>query len=210
MPPLTQHRNTAATAGDDDLICIQKRPDRINLYDILRLRCRYDPAIALARLLGYKISFFFLCLSLFLRHIAADDLDGLCKGIIIGIHHHLGNDGADGLRDSSSQKLLPDGILQVIADIALAHGRANRHRCKGIFFMLFSELIESGMNHTDLGRIAVADGYLTALLHQICDGLCGTFDCYLLLRQGRSQGFMSQSNYYFFLFHNPIPRFIFF
>ena len=66
------------------------------------------------------------------------------------------------------------------------------------------------MNHTDLGRIAVADGYLAALLHQIRDGFCGTFDCYLLLRQGRAQGFMSQSNYYFFLFHNPIPRFIFF
>ena len=50
-----------------------------------------------------------------------------------------------------------DSVLEIVSDIALAHGRTYRHRCSCIIFMALSEFIHGSVDHPYLWSIAVCD-----------------------------------------------------
>ena len=62
-----------------------------------------------------------------------------------------------------------DSVLEIVSDIALAHGRTYRHRCSCIIFMTLSEFIHGSVDHPYLWSIAVGDRNLKSGFDQICD-----------------------------------------
>ena len=57
------------------------------------------------------------------------------------------------------------------------------------------------MDHADLWSVAVGDDDLTVVVDEVCDCFGCIFCCDLLLRKCGSEGFMSERNDDFFLFH---------
>ena len=91
---------------------------------------------------------------------------------------------------------MAQSLLDVIADVALAHGAANieRHRRHYILGSLAGE-----QNTTDLGAITVDNGHLIAIGAQLCDILAGLLnDFQLCLCSGGTvfglQGVAAQSD----------------
>ena len=113
---------------------------------------------------------------------------------ILGIHLHLRQDGGDGSLHLPVQQLFPDGILQVIADIALAHGGADGHGGYGVRGVLPGEGGHGDIDHAHLGAVAVDDHHLVALLDQVHNGFGRVLHSGHLLRQVFAQGIAAQGD----------------
>ncbi len=98
---LLNHRDTAAAAGDHDLIGIGECLDGCNLHNVNWLGRCDDSAVAV---FGFHdiVSFVDFDVSVLLGHIAPDRLFGIIEGIVVGIDGHLGQQRADGLGDAAA------------------------------------------------------------------------------------------------------------
>ena len=143
-----------------------------------------DPEIAI---LGFRyvVSFFFLCVSLLFGKRTADQFDRIVEGIVVRIYFNLCKNRGCGFEDSSAEKLSTDGVLQVVADIALTHGRALRQRHGRDGGVRFRGGVERRLDHADLRTVAVADDDLVALADYLGDVLCGHHDVLKLVFAGR-------------------------
>ena len=101
---LLDHRDTAAAAGDHNLVCIGECLDGCDLHDVDWLGRGDDSAIAA---FGFHdvVSFVDFCVGVLLGHIAPDRLFGIIKGIIVGIDGHLRQNRADRLGDAATEQL---------------------------------------------------------------------------------------------------------
>ena len=99
---LLDYGNSAATAGDDDLVSFCQSADCFDLYNVNGLGSGNDAAEALARLFIYLISFFGFNLSIFCGHISADELGGFIKSFVIGINGYLCKNGGNRFADPAA------------------------------------------------------------------------------------------------------------
>ena len=97
--------------------------------------------------------------------------------------------------DAAGVQLGLDGLLQVIADVALGHGAAlgERH-IRGVAALVGGKL-HGQVDHAHLGAVAVADDDLVAFFHQVHDGLGGLLHQLQLLFGGISKGVAPQRHY---------------
>ena len=176
--------NTASPAGNHNLAGLCQSADGFQLHDFNGLRGGNDPAESFAGGLLHIITLFCFDLRIVSRHIAADELGGLIKGLVIRIHSYLSQDGGHSLANTPGKELRFQGILNIITHIALAHGAAHAHGSGGIVGINAAQLRHGLVYHTDLRAVAVGDGELAAGFHQICQGSGSYFDSALLLRGG--------------------------
>ena len=119
----------------------------------------------------------------------------MVEGGVLGVHLHLGDDGAHRhIADAPVQELLPEGVLQVIANICLTHGSADRQRRIPLTGVLPLEGGHSVVDDPHLGAVAVGHDHLVPVLDQVHDGLGGDLHRLRLLRQGIAQGVAAQSD----------------
>ena len=103
-------------------------------------------------------------------------------------------------------ELVADGVLEVIADVALAHGAALGEGHIGLDGLGLGGGGHAEVDHADLGTVAVSDDDLVALRDQIDDGLCGLGDEGELLVGGVAQRVAAQGDHDFS--HNTFLLFI--
>ena len=103
------------------------------------------------------------------------------------VDEHLRHDGRDVLVHAAGGELVADGVLQVVADIALAHRAALGEGHVGLDGLGLSGGGHAEVDHADLRAVAVGDDDLVALRDQVDDGLCGLGDEGELLVGGVAQ-----------------------
>ena len=131
----------------------------------------------------------------------------MVKGFVIGIRGYLSQNSGNRLVDTAFEKSRADSVLQVVSDISLAHGRADRHGSGGIslFRMILAQLVHGCVDHAYLRGIAVDNSNLPAGLDKVSNDLGGRADRGLLLRKIRSQGIVPKGYHNSFFCHNKIP-----
>ena len=179
---------------------IQQQAYGIQLDDFLRFRSGNDPAVS-AFYLCHKVSLLPLRFRLLFCQNAADHLGGLIESLIIRIHRHLRDDGGDISVNTTAKKLCAESILNIIADIPLAHGGADGHRSTRVFRVRLSKFIHCRMNHADLRTVAVRNHDIRPVCNQIRDSPDCLCDRLPLLRESRTQRRVSQGNYHTFFLH---------
>ena len=94
MVALTCDRDTAASAGNDNVAGVHHVADRSDLNDLLRFRGCYHTAVTASCIFLHDI-IIFLChyISLVFCHETADRLGRMLKCRIVGIHAHLCDHG---------------------------------------------------------------------------------------------------------------------
>ncbi len=128
-----QHRNAAATDGDHHLTGCQHRRDGLLLDDIDGFGRGHYPAIAATGVLFEPLALGHQCFGLLLAEETADGLARVKEGGIVFIHLNLGHQSSNRLVDAAFQQGFAQSILQVITDVALTQGHADRHRQMGGF-----------------------------------------------------------------------------
>ena len=120
----------------------------------------------------------------------------MLEGGVIGVHLHLGQNGGDALDDAPVQKLFPQGILQVIADVALAHGHADGQGAGNVFFGVRAGQFGHGrLDHTHLGAVAVGHHHLVTFFNQVRDGTGSLLHGHHLLGKILAQGIAAQGDH---------------
>ncbi len=189
--------DAASAAGHHDVVALHQGLDGVQLDDGHRLGGGHHTAPAPAGILRHIIAP--LChhaLGLFLGHESADGLGGVPERRVLGVHLHLGEDGGHALLDIPVQQLLPQGVLEVIADVALAHGNAHGQGAGDILFRIGAgELGHGLLDHAHLGAVSVGHDHLVATLDQVGDGPGGLLYRRHLLRQVIAQGIAAQGHY---------------
>lgn len=85
--------------------------------------------------------------------------------------------------------------MQVIANVALAHGAANGQRAGDVLLRVRArELCHRVGDHTHLGTVAVHDDDLVALLDQVNDSLGSRLDGLHLLGKVGAEGVSAQGD----------------
>ena len=140
----------------------------------------------------------------FLGQEPADGFCGILKCLVLRVHLHLGQDRGYLYIHVPLIQLILDGILQVDADIPLAHGHTGRQRRFLVILIAAGQLVHGILDHAHLGAVAVGDNQVHALLHQVNNHLSCLCHCLLLLFDILAQGVTAQGNYYSFFIHNPI------
>ena len=136
---------------------------------------------------GHFLGFFF-------GHKGADGLGGVLKGRIVSFHYHLRQYCGNALLKAPVQKLLPQSILQIIADIALTHGHAHgqgHHIGRGFLLAIGGEGI---LDHAHLGAVAVGHHHRVPGFYQIRNGLGGLLYRQHLIRQIFAQRVAAQGD----------------
>ena len=100
----------------------------------------------------------------------------MLEGRVGLVHEHLRDDGGDVLGHAAGGELVADGVLEVIADVALAHGAALGEGHIGLDGLGLGGGGHAEVDHADLRAIAVGDDDLVALRDQVDDGLGGLGD----------------------------------
>ena len=173
-----------------------KGPDGPGLNDMPGFGGGHVPPPAPARVLfDGTAGGLLIRLGLRLGHKFADGLSGVLKGRVRRVHLHLGHDGAHGhVGNPPVQQLLPKGVLQVIADIRLAHSAADRQGCVSLRGVL---LLESGHGVVDdahLGTVAVGHNDLVAVLNEVHNGPGSDLHRLRLLGKGAAQSVAAQGD----------------
>ena len=197
VPFRFEHRDAAPAAGNDDMICLHEGADRIDFDDTLWFRAGHHPAPAAAGIFhDVVIPFLFQCTGFRLGHEGADGFGGILEGRIVRIHFHLGQHGSSAFIDAPVQHFFAHGVLEVIADIALAHSHTDRQGARNILFRLGTGQLRHGvLDHAHLGTVAMADDDFVAVLDQVHHGLRRNFHGFHLLRQIGAQGVSAQGNH---------------
>ncbi len=202
---LAHHGDSAAAAGDHHLVRIQQRLDGIDLHDGLRCRRGNDTLELAVRYGNDFIARFLLGLRLLAVHDLAHALHRIVETGIIGIHHHLGQNRGNGLVVAPLHQLRPDGVLEIIADHALAHGRADRKRRFCILLTVVgAQVLHGRMDHAHLQGIGEDNGDLIAGLHEVTDHHRSPAHCLQLLRQAEAQTLVTEGNDHSFFTHRTL------
>ena len=127
----------------------------------------------------------------------------MIEGLVVRIDGDLSDDGAHRTVDAALQKLGAQCVLEIIADIALAHRGADGHR-RAVGLMEFGKFIHSGVDHADLRSIAVCDNQLCAFFDKISQNGSGRADCRLLFRKCSTERPVTECNNNS-LFHKIVP-----
>ena len=101
------------------------------------------------------IAFCFFLIRFLPGHVSSDLFDRVIEGVIVWADHYLCQDGGYRLIDAAVDQLRADAVLQVVPNIALAHGGTDGHGSRGVAFMLPGKFVHGSVNHSDLGSIAV-------------------------------------------------------
>ena len=123
---------------------------------------------------------------------SAHGLGGVLEGGVVLGDDGLGHDGGHGLVHAAAGQLVADGLLQVVADVALGHGAALRERHIGLDRLGLRRGAQTQVDHAHLGAVAVGDHHLIAGGDQIHDGLGGLGDETQLLGGGVAQRVAAQ------------------
>ena len=206
MVALGKDGNAAAAGADHHGPCIVQIFDAGPLHDVNRLGGGNIPPPAAAGILFHQVTGL-------LRHLAglllgeefADGLGGVEKGGVIPGNDGLGDDIADGLVHAAVEKLLPQGDIQVIADIGLTHSAADGQRREALRVVFVGESGHGIVDDADLRAVAVGHHDLVALLDEIDDGAGGGFYGAGLLGQGGAQRVAAQCDDDFAHFNLPLP-----
>ena len=187
--------DAAAADGDHDEALIHQRVDHVLFNHVHGLGGGNDAAIAATRILyeGITLLSHDLVSSLFIVE-RADRLGRMLEGGIVFLHQDLRHDGGNVLLNAAGSQLVADRILQVVADVALAHRAALGERHVGLDGAGFSSRAHAEVDHTDLRAVAVGDDDLVTLLDQIDDGLGGLYDQLQLFVGSFAQSVAAQSD----------------
>ncbi len=192
---LPQHRNAAATDGDHHLTGGQHGRDGLFLDDIYGFgRCDHS-AIATAGILFEPLALGHQRLGLLLAEEAADGLARVLEGGIVFIHLNLGHQSGNRLVDAAFQQGFTQGILQVITDITLTQGHADRHGQMGGFGLVASRHLERLLNHPHLRPVAVGHHHLVPLGDQVGDSVRRALHRLHLLGQVVAQRIATKGQY---------------
>ena len=134
-------------------------------------------------------------LGLALGHEGADGLGGVLERGVCGVDLDLGEDGGHAARDAAALHLLAQGVLQVVADVALAHGATDGQRARDVLLRVGAGELGHGVgNHAHLRAVAVDDDDLVALLDEVNDGAGGVLDRLHLLRKVLAKGVSAEGD----------------
>ena len=204
IPVFPHDRDTAAAGSDDGVLRVHERLDRGDLDDLLRAGARDDLTPAAACVLGDIDALFGSeLLGLFLGHERADGLGRMLERGIGRINGDLRQNGRAVDAEAPAVELFADHVLQIVADVALAHGHAHG---KGHDVALGLLLVVSGegvLDHADLRAVAVGDDDLVAVFDQVRDGAGRRLDSLHLLFKIFAQSVAAQSD------HNSFSHFLF-
>ena len=188
-------RDAAAAGSDDGVLGVHERLDGRDLHDLLGTRARNDltPAAAgvfgdVDALLGGEL------LGLFLGHEGADGLGRVLERGVSRIDSDLRQDGRAVDAETAAVELFADHVLQIVADVALAHGHAHGKRHDVALGLLLVVGRERVLDHADLRAVAVGDDDLMAVLDQVCDGAGRRLDGVHLLFEILAQSIAAQGD----------------
>ena len=198
---LFHNRNSAAAGCDHDLTGICKGTYCLDLDDALRLRSCKDTAVFARCSLGNKVTLIFLCLRFLCVEDTTNHLLRFTESIIVWIDNNLGQDRGNRFVNTAGDELSTDRILEVISDVTLAHGRADRHRSKSVIRMCFTEFIHCCVDHADLWSVTVGDDNTCAFFYKICNCFSSFSGSKFLFWKCCAKGFVTKSNNYGFFAH---------
>ncbi len=155
---------------DDHLTGSQHGRDGLFLDDVDGFGGCHHPAIATASILFEPLALGHQRLGLLLAEEAADGLAGVEEGGIVFIHLNLGHQGSHRFVDTARQQGLAQGVLQVIADVPLAQGHADRHGQVGRLGIVAGRHLERLLDHPHLRAVAVGHHHLVPLGNQVGNG----------------------------------------
>lgn len=165
---VARDRHTAAAAGDDDILIVEQVQDRAPLDDVHRLRRGDDTPPAapgiLAHMQGRVAVLHPLCRGRVVKR--ADGLGRRAKRGVVRVNDDLRDDCRHLPRHALRTQRTAQPLLQMIADIALTHGRALRQRHGRDGGVRFRGGIERRLDHADLRTVAVADDDLVSLMDE--------------------------------------------
>ena len=111
----------------------------------------------------------------------------MVKGGVRRVHLHLGEEGDHRPVQTPAEELLPQGVLEVVANVALGHGGTHRQGCHGVVGVGAGESGHGGADEADLGSAAVDQHHLVAPLDEPGEHSGGLLRRPALLRQGLPQ-----------------------
>ena len=202
---LADDGDAAAADGDDDGTGVHERLHGVLFNDVDGLGRGNDLTVAAACVLDHGVALF-LC-DAFCRFLVVERADGLrrlLEGGIVLRDEHLRDDGRHILVHPARGKLVADGVLEVVADVALAHGAALRERHVGLDGAGLCGGGHTEIDHADLRAVAVRNDDLVAFGDQIDDGLRGLAHQRELLSRRIAQGVAAESDHNSFT-HNQNP-----
>ena len=187
--------DAAAADGDDDVTGAHELIDNVQLHDALGDRGGDDTAVAASGVLDKdKALFRGDFLGLFLRIEAADGLCRVLEAGVLLVNDDLRHDGGAFLLYAAVLQLLLNGLLQMVADIALRHGAALGERHERRSAALVGGELHRKVDHADLRAVAVADDDFVALLDEIDDRAGGIADKLELLLGGFAESVSPESD----------------
>ena len=136
-----------------------------------------------------------LGVGLLLGHEGADGLGGVLEAGVVGVDLDLGDHGGDVPTLEVAVHGHAEGLLQVVADVALAHGAALGEVDLGE--LLGVDLVGGGegvLDHADLRAVAVGDDDLVAHADDLEQGRRGGADLCDLLFRGVAKGVSAEGD----------------
>ena len=188
--------NAAAADGNDHTAVLDEGVDGVLLNNVDGLGRRNDLTVAAACVLNHGIALFRCDLfRSFLVVESADGLGGVLEGRVVLVHQNLCHNGGNFLFHSTLGQLVADGVLQMVADVALAHSAALRERHIGLDGLGLGSGGHTKVDHAHLGAVAVGNDDLVALGDQVNNGLCRLGDESELFIRGIAQSVAAESDY---------------
>ena len=168
----------AAAAGHHHQPSLYHITDGLDLNDRLRSGRGDHPAV-----------FFF-------GHESTDGLGRVLERLIIRVHLDLSKHGGHALLDAAVQQFFPQRVLQVITDVALAHGHAYGQRTGNVLLRLGAGQLGHGLlDHAHLGAVSVGDDDLMSFFNQVDDGFGSLLYGDHLLREIAAQSIAAQRDH---------------
>ena len=172
--PFAHDGDPAAADRDHHMPGVDQRIHRVLFDHVDGLGARHDLPVAAARVLDHRIALFGGdCFGLRLGIKRADGLGRMGERRIVRVDKHLRHNRGDGLTKSARRQLVLDAVLEVVADIALAHRAALRERHVAFNGLRFRRGAHGKVDHADLRAVAVRDHDLMPGLDQIDNRLRG-------------------------------------
>ncbi len=187
---------------------IRERADGIDLNNVDGFGGGNDAPESPAGFFYYIISLFYFNFSIFFGHISADHFGRLIECFVIRVYGNLCQNRADGFENIACKQFRTQGVLDIIADITLAHCGAYAHRGRRIVDINTAELRHGFVDHADLRSVTVCNGKLIIGLHQIGKRLCGYFYGIPLFQRGIAQCLMSKRYNNFLFAHISVHAFL--
>ena len=188
--------HTAAAAGDDDILTVEQVQNRAPLGNIHRLRRGDNAPPAAAGVLphtqGRIITHHLLRGGLIVKR--ADGLCRLAERGVVRVDDDLRDDRRHLPGHTIGAQRAAHALLQVVADIALAHGRALRQRHGRDLGVRFRGGVERRLDHADLRAVAVADDDLVALMDEPDERRARGGHAFALLRRRAAERVAAESN----------------